>query len=711
MDSKNKYVRFMTGSMNESIFSRLRFKKISALCYMLFFPCLTLLAQNKKSYLDCTVQWSDSLLVLENSEIKRTFTLKHGDLFTQSLENKQQKRLWEINNTLPDNTYQGVNQEDGRSDITVIQQSADNMSPAHLKVEVTSAYPGLTVKKIFRLYPDCPAIACDFYYKGKIDKPWSVEKEITAYKKQKAVTEDQIFPVTEHLQIPGRHWYFTSVKFYDATDIHNSLVQTNETLGYRRPFYLKGNLLFADNRIEEGGIFFLKESPASEAQLAYPGYDFQTGFEEMSVVGAGINNDDLHPETWTKGYGVVTGVYGKGDLEKLKALRNYQKKIRIHLPGRDEMIMMNTWGDRNKDASVGEAFLMKELNAGAKLGITYLQIDDGWQQGLSANSASSGGKLWDKWDAESWQPHAGRFPNGLKPVVEKAKQLGIQLGLWFHPSNANSYANWETDADIVIGLYNKFNIRTFKIDGIELPDKQAEVNLHHFFDKVVKATDGKVVFNVDATAGVRMGYHFMNNYGNIFLENRYTDFGNYYPYWTLRNLWMLSSYMPPENLQIEFLNKWRNAANYPADDPYAPIKVPFDYTFAITMMGQPLAWLEASGLPAEAFKIAPLIKSYQQIQADIHQGYIFPIGEEPSGKSWTGFQSIRNKEGYFLVFRESNTQEKVKLSTWLPPGTSVELTAIMGQGKGFKANTGETGSLEFQLPSPYSFALYKYTIR
>ena len=37
-------------------------------------------------------------------------------------------------------------------------------------------------------------------------------------------------------------------------------------------------------------------------------------------------------------------------------------------------------------------------------------------------------------------------------------------------------------------------------------------------------------------------------YGNIFLENRYTDWGNYFPYRTLRNLWQLSRYVPAERI-------------------------------------------------------------------------------------------------------------------------------------------------------------------
>ena len=38
----------------------------------------------------------------------------------------------------------------------------------------------------------------------------------------------------------------------------------------------------------------------------------------------------------------------------LTALREYQKNIRIHKPGRDEMVLMNTWGDRGQDTRVGK---------------------------------------------------------------------------------------------------------------------------------------------------------------------------------------------------------------------------------------------------------------------------------------------------------------------------------------------------------------------
>ena len=219
----------------------------------------------------------------------------------------------------------------------------------------------------------------------------------------------------------------------------------------------------------------------------------------------------------------------------------------------------------------------------------------------------------------------------------------------------------------------------------------------------------KAVLNLDATAGRRGGYFFFNEYGNIFLENRYTDWGNYYPYWSLRNLWMLSRYVAPQSLQIEFLNKWRNGDKYKGDR-FAPATYSFDYLFAITMAAQPLAWLEASNLPDEAFPTGEVIKKYKVIQHDFHTGSVFPVGNEPSGKSWCGFQSIKEKKGYFLVFREYNDAESFDMDTFFEPGDEVEFKPVIGAGKAFRSITSGNGRIHFSLPQPNSYALYSYRV-
>ena len=512
----------------------------------------------------------------------------------------------------------------------------------------------------------------------------------------------------EQLMLEGKHWQLEAVEFFDVTDRFNTLVRPVHALSYRDCLY-RGNLLFAENTEKEAGFFMLKEAPTSNVQLYYPGGDYLVSEGTFRMVGLGVDSADIKTDEWTKAYSYVTGTFRSGEKQKRRALRNYQMRIRPFLEDRDEMVMLNTWGDRGQDTRVNEAFCLKELELAAKLGVTHFQIDDGWQAGRSANSAYGGSfkNIWD--NPDYWTPDPDRFPNGLAPIVKRGKELGIEVCLWFNPSIQHDYADWQKDADALIALYKKYGIRTFKIDGTFFDNKLAESRLRSLYNRVMEATGWKAVLNLDATAGRRGGYFFFNEYGNIFLENRYTDWGNYYPYWSLRNLWMLSRYVAPQSLQIEFLNKWRNKEKY-AGDKFAPSTYSFDYLFAITMAAQPLAWFEASNLPDEAFPTGGVIQKYKTVQHDFHTGYVFPVGDEPSGKSWCGFQSVKDRKGYFLLFRESNEEESFDMDTFFEPGEQVEFTPVLGAGKAFRSIAGKDGRIRFSLSEPNSYVLYSYRV-
>jgi len=685
-------------------------------------------AQQQVLFQDCVAKIENSILTLENSKISRTYQWNEGNIITLSLTNKISGRVWKMNGQKPDLELPG---EESKATVGLFSAKivpATVIEPEHLEVEVTCKLNELEIKRIFRLYPACSAIACDLYLRGKSDNVWVKPgidmADLSNLEKLTGSNAGTQMPVLEKLELAGKQWQINAVEFFDITDRVNTMVRSVKALSYRANTY-RGNLLFAHDNVSDEGLFILKESPSSNVQLAYPGCDFITEFGTFKVVGLGIDPADLDLKEWKRAYGFVTGIYSGNEKNGLTALRDYQKRLRIHTPGRDEMVMMNTWGDRGQDSRIRESFAFAELEAGAKIGISHFQLDDGWQSGRSSNSALKGGSLNNIWDNKDyWAPDADKFPNGLEPVVEKGKELGIEVCLWFNPSRDNSYENWEKDADALIGLYKKYGIRTFKIDGVYLADKKAELNFRKFLDKVSLATSEQVVFNLDVTAGRRGGYHYFNEYGNLFLENRYTDWQNYYPYWTLRNLWQLSEYVPPENLQIEFLNKWRNKDKY-AGDPFAPANYTFDYLFAITMAAQPLAWFEGTGLPQEAIDVcAPVIRKYRDIQADLHKGDIFPIGEEPSGKSWTGFQSIQEDKGYFIIFREANDNQKYAMKTWLKAGSHIECLPLIGNGptmthpptlqggpgKTFSVDVGEDGTVVFELPEKNSYMLLKYTI-
>ena len=126
-------------------------------------------------------------------------------------------------------------------------------------------------------------------------------------------------------------------------------------------------------------------------------------------------------------------------------------------------------------------------------------------------------------------------------------------------------------------------------------------------------------------------------------------------------------------------------------------------------MAQPLAWFEGSNLSDKGYEIAPLIQRYKEVQAEIHSGMIFPVGDEPSGRSWTGFQSILDDNtGYLLVFREYNEMGQGELQLYDATGKTFTFEKILGYGESFKQTAKNDGKITFTLPGMNRFVLYKY---
>ena len=367
----------------------------------------------------------------------------------------------------------------------------------------------------------------------------------------------------------------------------------------------------------------------------------------------------------------------------------YQRQIRPYVPGRDGLLLSNTWGDRNRDGRINEDFLRREINAGARLGVDILQIDDGWQKGTTSNSVDAKAKngVWEgfhKSDSAFWNVNPDRFPNGLAPLAEAARAQGMRLGLWFAPDSDDDFANSPKDADTLLRLHREFGINDIKIDGIKLRSKKGEQNLRAFFERVLEGLDGSVVFDGDVTAEVRPGYFGMMDIGPIFVENRYTDWHGYWPHHTLRNLWSLSHYLDPVRLRMEFLNNGRSIQKY-QNDPLAPHTYRPDYLFATVMFAAPLGWFEVAELAPDYFEAAvPLIAVWKKHRDALYAGTTFPIGDAPDGTSWTGFASVARdrKTAYVLIFRE--LPESGEATLFVPhfdgAGEAVQTEKLAGEG-------------------------------
>jgi alpha-galactosidase len=401
----------------------------------------------------------------------------------------------------------------------------------------------------------------------------------------------------------------------------------------------------------------------------------------------------------------ATLAYEGGATGRTRALQRWQRGLQPYKPGRDGVLLSNTWGDRSRADRICEAFMIAEIDRASELGVEVIQLDDGWQKGRTINTIQEGGIWSGFWAAapDYWTPDPERFPRGLEPVMAHARRRGVGVGLWYAPDSADDFANWEKDAAMLIDLWQRHGVRHFKLDGVKLLSPSCERRFRALLDRLRDASGGDIIADLDTTAEARLGFWGRPAGAAIFVENRYTDWRNYYPHSTLRALWMLAQTVHPMRLRMEFLNAERNDALY-AGDPLRPALYQADYLFASVMLASPLAWFENTGLSENYINILkPFVALWKQHRAEFYNNDVLPIGAAPDGYSWTGFAVVDagfgGRVSHLLIFRESSGDARQTII--LPAG----ITA----GKDYKllAGTGDAKSggdrIHVHLPVPRTF--------
>lgn len=674
------------------------------------------------NYLDCYASLSDGKLVVGNGAVERCWDMTRPQPVPLRLEDKKAGKQWLTTDdcgewlTFPPYAaafYRRGLTVGGMRVLGMTAQADDDCGVAlpHWRVSVRLAFEACEVEWVHIVYPGLPVLRSHLH----------LVAAGTAWEEERPDAWPDDF--CDCLPLAVQHGRWKCVSFTDQTDDNDDLVFTKTGILTKREMRpLEGNLLFVQDQLSHAGLILVKEGPAVTGRLPGVGPDFFLGGMNLFIGGWGFSAQELAAAKTMDTYGAAVILWQGGEAAALHNLHTYHRAVRTFRPERDAQIMSNTWGDGNSDGRICEAFLMKELRRAAELGITYCQIDDGWEQGTTGNSvkakegaAAVWGEGYYQADASFWAINQERLPNGLEPLVSYAKEHGIHLGLWFSPDSERDFANWERDADTLLDLHRRYGVTAFKMDGLIFRSKLGEENFGRLMQKVVQGSRGKVFFNLDTTASVRNGYLGRVQYGTLFLENRFTNrFGhwpNYWPYRTLRNLWMLSRYLPTERLQIEFLNVARNIALY-GSDPLSPAAVGQDYAFAVSMFASPLAWMELSGLDeTAAARLKEQIAAYRNVQASVLGGHVLPIGEEPDGTQWTGLQSVgADGTGYLLVFRELHKEGQYTFRLWNVEDGVLTLEPILGQARQHEV-TVRGGQAVFSLESPHSYALYRYQVK
>lgn len=478
----------------------------------------------------------------------------------------------------------------------------------------------------FSVFDDLPVIESSIGIKGIWHDEDPLEKEFWGWNGMCKACGAGMGSVSNHVILK-------TYSFRDRTDYTNYLLEEKmiPLTSWGRQEY-DGHILVLREDISREEYMVVKNAPGAESCIGING----------------IHMPELAKEEYMYSYPVAVGVCSQEQSTQL--FRKYYEKT---YPKKTAYIMSNTWGGGNGDSRVCEAFVLKEIEVAAQLGIDIVQIDDGWQEGITANSQLQTGGVWTGGYRLSnpgfWEVNRSKFPHGLDGVVKAAADKNITIGLWFAPDSTNDYEAWEQDADVMLDFYEQYGIRYFKLDSIVVENRKCEENILRMLTRTRELSGGNIVFNMDITNGKRFGYLMHRSFGDLFVENRYTKYGTYYPHNTLRNLWDLSRFIPTGRLQMEVLDNQKHKENY--SNVLAPSEYDIDYLFAIVMTANPLMWMELSELNEESkTKLSKIIEVYKKYREDFIE--VEPILQRPSGFSRTGFRIHGRQQDYVLLFRE-----------------------------------------------------------
>ncbi len=114
-----------------------------------------------------------------------------------------------------------------------------------------------------------------------------------------------------------------------------------------------------------------------------------------------------------------------GEGEASRILHRFQQEAILPEHHHDRPVLYNSW--EATEFNVSETGQMPLIERAAKLGVERFVIDDGWFGQRKNDHAGLG----------DWYVNQQKFPHGLKPMIDRVHQLGMDFGIWVEPEMVN----------------------------------------------------------------------------------------------------------------------------------------------------------------------------------------------------------------------------------------------------------------------------------
>ncbi|GMN02900.1 alpha-galactosidase [Erythrobacter sp. MTPC3] len=181
--------------------------------------------------------------------------------------------------------------------------------------------------------------------------------------------------------------------------------ETTETAGPAAGFHLAWS-----------GNHRLRIDRAGEGQLQLLAGELLLSGEILLAAGEQYATPDLIACFTESGLNAVSNTFHRHLTEEVMQQRSFAKPRPIHY---------NTW--EAVYFAHDEAVLTDLAQRAADVGAERFVLDDGW----------FGARRNDRAGLGDWFVSSAAYPNGLGPLVQKVKSLGMEFGLWFEPEMVN----------------------------------------------------------------------------------------------------------------------------------------------------------------------------------------------------------------------------------------------------------------------------------
>jgi alpha-galactosidase len=168
--------------------------------------------------------------------------------------------------------------------------------------------------------------------------------------------------------------------------------------------------------------------------LCYSGnwrVDFEKFFNGSVQITGGMNFWDqevnLKPGQSFASPHIMFGYTERGAEGVTLSLASYVREKLLPASHRDRLrpVLYNSWYATT--FNVNEEHQLALAKVAKELGVEMFVIDDGWFKGRVNDKAGLG----------DWTVDKNKFPNGLKPMIEKINAMGLDFGIWIEPEMVN----------------------------------------------------------------------------------------------------------------------------------------------------------------------------------------------------------------------------------------------------------------------------------